>query len=165
MHIGDFVIFGGLSAIHQFGRVGSHAFVGGCAALNKDVPPYVMAAGNYAKPFRGQLRRPASSWLQRRGDLCRQARYKEIFRSGKTIEEVLPVLSEMAQSEPAIQLYVDFLKDNEARDHPCLIPFAGIVAGDLRRHPGRQGWCANCKPATRMRSSKGSPGRGCRLSA
>lgn len=49
--IGDFVIFGGLSAIHQFGRVGSHAFVGGCAALNKDVPPYVMAAGNYAKPF------------------------------------------------------------------------------------------------------------------
>ncbi|MGL5708920.1 MAG: acyl-ACP--UDP-N-acetylglucosamine O-acyltransferase, partial [Aeromonas sp.] len=39
--------------------------------------------------------------------------YKEIFRSGKTIEEVLPVLIEMAQAEPAVQLYVDFLKDNE----------------------------------------------------
>ena len=32
VHIGDFVIFGGLSAIHQFGRVGSLRFVGGCAA-------------------------------------------------------------------------------------------------------------------------------------
>jgi len=113
VHIGDFVIFGGLSAIHQFGRVGSHAFVGGCAALNKDVPPYVMAAGNYAKPFGVN-----SEGLRRRGftpeaiSAVKRA-YKEIFRSGKTIEEVLPVLSEMAQAEPAVQLYVDFLKDNE----------------------------------------------------
>ncbi|MBV7414624.1 UDP-N-acetylglucosamine acyltransferase [Aeromonas encheleia] len=111
--IGDFVIFGGLSAIHQFGRVGSHAFVGGCAALNKDVPPYVMAAGNYAKPFGVN-----SEGLRRRGyspeaiSAVKRA-YKEIFRSGKTIEEVLPVLIEMAQAEPAVQLYVDFLKDNE----------------------------------------------------
>ena len=45
VHIGDWVIFGGLAAIHQFGRVGSHAFIAGMAALNKDVPPYVMAAG------------------------------------------------------------------------------------------------------------------------
>ena len=113
VHIGDFVIFGGLSAIHQFGRVGSHAFVGGCAALNKDVPPYVMAAGNYAKPFGVN-----SEGLRRRGFSAEaisavKRAYKEIFRSGKTIEEVLPVLSEMAATEPAVQLYVDFLKDNE----------------------------------------------------
>ena len=37
--------------IHQFGCVGSYAFIAGCSALNKDVPPYVMAAGHYAKPF------------------------------------------------------------------------------------------------------------------
>ncbi|MCV5446170.1 acyl-[acyl-carrier-protein]--UDP-N-acetylglucosamine O-acyltransferase, partial [Escherichia coli] len=87
---------GGLSAIHQFGRVGSHAFVGGCAALNKDVPPYVMAAGNYAKPFGVN-----SEGLRRRGFSAEaisavKRAYKEIFRSGKTIEEVLPVLIEMA---------------------------------------------------------------------
>jgi UDP-N-acetylglucosamine acyltransferase len=113
VHIGDFVIFGGLSAIHQFGRVGSHAFVGGCAALNKDVPPYVMAAGNYAKPFGVN-----SEGLRRRGFsdaaiLAVKRGYKEIYRSGKTIEEVLPALEEMAQAEPAVQLYVDFLKSNE----------------------------------------------------
>ncbi|MGL5949479.1 MAG: acyl-ACP--UDP-N-acetylglucosamine O-acyltransferase [Aeromonas sp.] len=113
VHIGDFVIFGGLSAIHQFGRVGSHAFVGGCAALNKDVPPYVMAAGNYAKPFGVN-----SEGLRRRGfspeaiSAVKRA-YKVIFRAGKTVEEVLPELSEMAQSEPAVQLYVDFLQSNE----------------------------------------------------
>ena len=95
VHIGDWVIFGGLAAIHQFGRVGSHAFVAGMAALNKDVPPYVMAAGHYAKPFGIN-----SEGLRRRGfspeaiSAIKRA-YKEIFRSGLTIEEVLPVLEDM----------------------------------------------------------------------
>jgi UDP-N-acetylglucosamine acyltransferase len=111
VHIGDFVIFGGLSAIHQFGRVGSHAFVGGCAALNKDVPPYVMAAGNYAKPFgvnsEGLRRRG-----QRRGDLRRQARLQGDLPLRQDHRRVLLVLSEMAQSERPSSSG-DFLKDNE----------------------------------------------------
>ncbi|WP_344956095.1 acyl-ACP--UDP-N-acetylglucosamine O-acyltransferase [Zobellella aerophila] len=113
VHIGDHVIFGGHAAIHQFGRVGSHAFIAGCAALNKDVPPYVMAAGLYAKPFGVN-----SEGLRRRGfskeaiSAIKQS-YKEIFRSGKTIAEVLPVLEELNKSQPEVGILIEFLKENE----------------------------------------------------
>ncbi|WP_374166027.1 acyl-ACP--UDP-N-acetylglucosamine O-acyltransferase [Arcticibacter sp. MXS-1] len=42
--IGDYVVLAGLVAIHQFCKVGSHAFVTGGSLVRKDVPPYVKAA-------------------------------------------------------------------------------------------------------------------------
>jgi UDP-N-acetylglucosamine acyltransferase len=45
----DYAILGGLSAVHQFCHIGRHAFVGGCSAVHRDVPPYAMAVGNRAK--------------------------------------------------------------------------------------------------------------------
>ena len=42
----DQVVFGGLSGIHQFCRVGQMAIVGGCTKLTQDVPPFMMADGN-----------------------------------------------------------------------------------------------------------------------
>jgi len=111
--VGDWVIFGGLSAIHQFGRVGSHAFVAGMAALNKDVPPYVMAAGHYAKPFGVN-----SEGLRRRGftpeaiSAVKKA-YKLLYRQGLTVEEAMAELAALAAEEAAVQPLVDFLKLNE----------------------------------------------------
>ncbi|CAG8998485.1 MAG: Acyl-[acyl-carrier-protein]--UDP-N-acetylglucosamine O-acyltransferase [Candidatus Celerinatantimonas neptuna] len=107
--IGDFVIFGGLSAIHQFGKVGSHAFIGGCAALNKDVPPYVMAVGNYARPVtinsEGLLRRGYSKESIR---ALRQA-YKILYREGHTVEEAIEKIECMSDKFPEVTLFVDFL--------------------------------------------------------
>ncbi|HIX56482.1 MAG TPA: acyl-ACP--UDP-N-acetylglucosamine O-acyltransferase [Candidatus Anaerobiospirillum pullistercoris] len=110
--IGDYVIFGGLAAIHQFGRVGSHAFVAGMAALNMDVPPYVMAAGHYAKPFGIN-----KVGLSRRGfsesaiSAIKKA-YMIIYHKHLTIEEAIPKLEELAQKESAVQILVDFVKEN-----------------------------------------------------
>ena len=42
--VGDFVVLAGMVAIHQFVKVGSHAFVTGGSLVRKDVPPYVKAA-------------------------------------------------------------------------------------------------------------------------
>lgn len=113
VHIGSEVIFGGHAAIHQFGRVGSHAFIAGCAALNKDVPPYVMAAGLYAKPFGVN-----SEGLRRRGYSAEaisaiKKAYKIIFRSGKTIAEVLPELEELNKQQPEIGIMIDFLQHSQ----------------------------------------------------
>lgn len=49
VEIGDGVIFGGLSAIQQFGRVGRYAFVGGVTGVNEDVIPYGMVIGERAQ--------------------------------------------------------------------------------------------------------------------
>jgi acyl-ACP--UDP-N-acetylglucosamine O-acyltransferase len=44
-------IIAGLTAVHQFVRIGRHAFVGGCSRVVKDVPPFVKAVGNPVKLF------------------------------------------------------------------------------------------------------------------
>ncbi len=112
VHIGNWVIFGGLAAIHQFGRVGDHAFIAGMAALNMDVPPFVMAAGHYAKPFGIN-----KEGLKRRGfsaesiTLIRHA-YMIIYRQDNTIEQAIEKLQPLAEQEPAINLYIDFLKNS-----------------------------------------------------
>ena len=47
--IGDWVFLGGLAAVHQFGRVGQGAIIGGLAAVTRDVIPYGSAWGNHAQ--------------------------------------------------------------------------------------------------------------------
>ena len=46
VHVGDWVTVGGLSGVHQFVKVGAHAFVGFSSAVTQDVPPYMMVDGN-----------------------------------------------------------------------------------------------------------------------
>jgi UDP-N-acetylglucosamine acyltransferase len=47
----DFATIGGQTGVHQFVRIGEHAMVGGISKIGRDVPPYVLVAGNPAKPF------------------------------------------------------------------------------------------------------------------
>lgn len=110
--IGDYVIFGGLSAIHQFGRVGAHAFVAGMAALNMDVPPYVMAAGHYAKPFGIN-----KVGLQRRGfspEAIRaiQKAYMILYKHHLTLEEAIAQIEELCKEFPEVQPLCDFIKED-----------------------------------------------------
>lgn len=47
-HVAEGAILGGLSAVHQFTRVGEYAFVGGASGISQDLPPYMLAVGNRA---------------------------------------------------------------------------------------------------------------------
>lgn len=49
--IEDRVTISGLCAVHQFTRIGRHAFIGGCSRVVQDVPPFVRAVGNPVKLF------------------------------------------------------------------------------------------------------------------
>uniref|UniRef100_A0A1A9UKC6 Small ribosomal subunit protein uS2c n=1 Tax=Glossina austeni TaxID=7395 RepID=A0A1A9UKC6_GLOAU len=49
--IEDYVIIGGMTAIHQNCTIGSHVMIGGCSGVSQDVPPFVLAQGNHAEPF------------------------------------------------------------------------------------------------------------------
>ena len=62
VEVGDWVILGGLTAVHQFVKIGAHAFLAGGAIVTRDVPPYVMVAGNPAVPHTVN-----SEGLKRRG--------------------------------------------------------------------------------------------------
>lgn len=78
----DHVILGGLSAVHQFCRIGTRSIIGGCSKIVQDVPPYCTADGNPARA-RGLnivgLRRAGFSRDQIRA--LRQA-FRKVYRSG-----------------------------------------------------------------------------------
>jgi UDP-N-acetylglucosamine acyltransferase len=109
VEVGDWVIVGGLSAVHQFVKIGAHAFLGGGSILSRDVPPYVMVAGNPAVPHAVN-----SEGLKRRGfteDQIRNVRdaYRTLYRSELKLAEALERLGELAQTHSEVRVFVDFI--------------------------------------------------------
>ncbi|MEH6453986.1 MAG: acyl-ACP--UDP-N-acetylglucosamine O-acyltransferase [Psychromonas sp.] len=103
------VIIGGLSALHQFTRVGEYAMIGGCSAVNKDVPPYFMASGNYA-----QAQGINSVGLKRRGFDSKaimeiKRAYKALCREGKTLEQAKQEIAQKLENCPELQVLYDFI--------------------------------------------------------
>ena len=110
VELDDFVIVGGMSAIHQFVVVGAHVMLGGGSMVSQDVPPYVMAQGNHAQPFGVNL-----EGLKRRGfdkPALHAIRivYKLIYRSGKTLDEVIPEIERIAETEASVSFFLSFFK-------------------------------------------------------
>jgi UDP-N-acetylglucosamine acyltransferase len=107
--IEDWAILGGFSAVHQFVRVGAHAFTGMGSAMSQDVPPYVTAAGNLARPFGLN-----TNGLKRRGfseaslGALKRA-YRTLYRSGLSLEDAKRELGEQAAASPEVRYFLDFI--------------------------------------------------------
>jgi len=122
--IGDGVILGGLSAVHQFVRIGHHAFVGGATGIPGDVIPFGMAIGNRAK-LRGLnivgLKRAGVS----REELQRlRSAYKMLFDRARPVAENAELVRASYGSDPRVADILDFIT---ARGHRifCVPPLAG----------------------------------------
>jgi UDP-N-acetylglucosamine acyltransferase len=112
VHIGDWVIMGGYSGIHQFTKVGAHAFLGNNAAVTRDVPPYVMAVGSPAVPHSIN-----SEGLKRRGFTPEQIRnlknaYRVLYRSELKLADAMIELSKRAETQPELKPFVDFIGES-----------------------------------------------------
>ncbi|MFN0318327.1 MAG: acyl-ACP--UDP-N-acetylglucosamine O-acyltransferase [Burkholderiales bacterium] len=109
VHIGDWVILGGFTQVHQFCSIGAHAFTAASSLVLRDIPPYVMAAGSSAEP-----RSVNTEGLRRRGfspkaiTAIRRA-YKTLYRSGLTLAEAAKALETQAQENPELRILVDFI--------------------------------------------------------
>jgi len=106
-------VVGGLSAVHQFVRIGEYAYIGGMTGVGQDVPPYMMVAGE-----RGWLHGLNFIGLKRWGfqkerifDL-KQA-YKLIWRSGLKKDHALDRALEDLGHKPEVKTLVDFLRTSE----------------------------------------------------
>jgi len=109
VHIGDWAILGGFSVVHQFGRIGAHAFCGMGSVINKDVPPYVMVNGQPVKPHginsEGLKRRDFSD-----GQILAIKRaYKTLYTKGLRLSEATEALREMAANESALVPLIEFI--------------------------------------------------------
>jgi UDP-N-acetylglucosamine acyltransferase len=112
VHIGDGVILGGMTGVHQFCKIGSYAMSAGCSLIVKDIPAYVMVGGNPASArsmnFEGMRRR---GWSAEVISSLRQA-YKTVYRQGHTLEQAIAQL-EALPSGTELQYFIDSLRASE----------------------------------------------------
>jgi UDP-N-acetylglucosamine acyltransferase len=109
VHLADWVIMGGLSGVHQFCKVGAHAFIANNAAVTRDVPPYVMAVGQPAAAHSVN-----AEGLKRRGFTAEQVRnirnaFRLLYRSGLKLADAAGQLAALAQEQPEVRAIVEFL--------------------------------------------------------
>ena len=109
VHVEDYASIGGVSAVHQFVSIGQHAFIGGGSRLTRDIPPFVMAAGNPCRVYGvnsvGLERRGFSA--ARRGMIKRM--YTLLYRQGLNVSQVIEQLEHGDFEDPDRSILVDFL--------------------------------------------------------
>jgi UDP-N-acetylglucosamine acyltransferase len=109
----DRAIISGLTAVHQFARIGRHAFVGGMTRVSQDVPPYLKAVGNPMKLYGlnsvGLRRSNFDEGVMR--ELKRA--YRLLFRSELNVSQAI----ERARSEltlhPEIEIFLEFVENSQ----------------------------------------------------
>ena len=111
--MGDHVVMSGYSLVHQFCRVGRHAFIGPSAVAIQDVPPYTLASGNRAITHGINVR-----GLRRRGleseditDLKRA--YKIIYRSGFTLKNAMLEIEQRQFTSNHVKFLTDFIQSSK----------------------------------------------------
>jgi len=113
IHVEDNAIIGGLTGIHQFVRIGAHCIIGGCSAVAKDVPPFVMASGNIAKPYGLNM-----VGLKRRNfspetiQALKQA-YRLVFRSSLLLKTAIAKVKTEVADIPEVRQFVDFIQNSQ----------------------------------------------------
>jgi len=108
----DRVIIGGLSAVHQFVRIGKLAIIGGCSKVVQDVPPFMMTDGHPVKAFgintvgldRNAFPKEEKTELKRA--------YKIIFRSKLSMNNIIEKLKNELQRFPSIDYLIAFLESS-----------------------------------------------------
>jgi len=113
VHVGDWAIMGGFSGVHQFCRIGAHAFLGMYAGINRDVPAYTMVSGQPAIP-----RGINSEGLKRREFTAEQIRniknaYRLTFRQGKKLNEAIDEIAALVEAQPELIPFLDSLRSSE----------------------------------------------------
>ena len=113
IHVEDFAIIGGLTGVHQFTRIGAHCIIGGASAVTKDIPPFVMASGNFAKLYGLNV-----IGLKRRGftdetiGAIKEA-YRIVFRSSLLLSAAIKKVEEVVEDLPEVRQFLDFIRKSE----------------------------------------------------
>jgi UDP-N-acetylglucosamine acyltransferase len=114
VQVGDWVIVSGFAGVHQFCRVGDHAFLGMGVLISGDVPPFTMVAAE----VQGRPRGINSEGLKRRGfDAERisaiKRAYRTLYVAGLPLAEAKAQLAEQAQASDDVRAMLEFIESGE----------------------------------------------------
>ena len=110
VRIGDYVILGGFTLVHQFCAIGSHALTAFGSGISKDVPPYITVGGSPARAHGLNM-----EGLRRRGfspesRMALKRAYKTLYRERRAFEDALAQLRQQAASDPDVAVLTEFLE-------------------------------------------------------
>ena len=114
VEVDDYAILGGLSAVHQFARIGCHVMASGGSMIGQDIVPYSIVQGDRARIVGLNL-----TGLKRRGfssDALSNIKkmYKLVFRSNLNLNEAIAQIEDQFDgSQEEVKTYLDFLKKSE----------------------------------------------------
>lgn len=112
VEVSDSVIFAGLCAVHQFCRIGKHAFISGLTGVPKDVPPFMIAAGSRAKLYGLNVVGLERHGFQKEEISKLKKAYRILFRSALPLTESLKIIREELVGGHVKEL-VDFIESSK----------------------------------------------------
>jgi len=125
----DKAILGGFVAVHQFCRIGCHAFIGGASAVSRDVPPYTMAVGNRAKLVGLNLVGLKRSGLADAALQALRQTYDILFHSDLNTREAVAKARQEFPQVPEVEHLLWFVEHTER----------GLVPVDVRENRSHRG--------------------------
>jgi UDP-N-acetylglucosamine acyltransferase len=108
VEVADFVIFGGLCAVHQFCRIGKYAFISGLTGVPKDIPPFIIAAGNRAKPYGLNVVGLERHNFSKEEILKLKKAYRILFRSSLPLSTAIKIIQEELDGDNIAEI-IDFI--------------------------------------------------------
>ena len=109
----DHAILGGLCAVHQFVRIGTHAYIGGKTGVTKDIPPFMLVSGHRAKLYGlntvGLKRKNFPHTVLKILKQC----YRILFLSERTLAEALEVAESQFGDVEEVKILVDFIRGSQ----------------------------------------------------
>ncbi len=113
VEIGDYAILGGFTNVHQFTRIGEHCFTGMATVIARDVPPFVIVAGNQARAYGIN-----KIGLRRRG--FDEPTIKALYQAFKALvhrrgprETAARELQPLCEQYPEVRRFTDFVVDSK----------------------------------------------------
>ncbi|MDH3221396.1 MAG: acyl-ACP--UDP-N-acetylglucosamine O-acyltransferase [Gammaproteobacteria bacterium] len=113
VEVGDYVILGGFTSVHQFTQIGSRAFCGLGSVVTQDIPPFSTAAGNRARVVGIN-----KEGLRRRGfsaDLIRALHksFRELLKSKASRQDAFENLRPLCEKYPEVEEFVNFVRNSK----------------------------------------------------
>jgi len=109
----DRAIIGGLSAVHQFVRIGSLAIIGGCSKVVQDIPPFMMLDGHPARVFGINSVGLDRAGYSKEDKVFLKRAFKIIFKSSLSLKSSISKIEEDLEQTSAVAILLDFLKKSE----------------------------------------------------
>ncbi|MDP6685497.1 MAG: acyl-ACP--UDP-N-acetylglucosamine O-acyltransferase [Candidatus Omnitrophota bacterium] len=109
----DKVVIGGLTAIHQFVRVGKLAILGGCSKVVQDIPPFSMCDGHPAKVYSLNSVGLKRTKVSKEANIALKRAFKILFHSGKTVKGAADIVAREVEGCEEVDYLLGFVKSSK----------------------------------------------------